>query len=52
MSSMSNLWMTLFGTTTWFNIDIGFWISMGFSAAVAILMAVLFWTRPPYEEKR
>ena len=48
----TNLWIKLFGTTTWFNIDIGFWISMGISALVAILMAVIFLSMKPFQNNR
>ena len=45
------LWMSLFKTTTLFGIDMGFWVSMGISALVAILMNVVFWSARPYNKK-
>ena len=51
MVNWSNLWIQLFGTTTWFGINVGFWISMGISAAVAIAMVAVFWSLKPYEKK-
>ena len=45
------LWMNLFKTTTLFGIDMGFWVSMGISALVAILMNVVFWSTKPYNKK-
>ena len=47
----ANLWMKLFGTTTWLHVDIGFWVSMGISLLVAILMVVVFWSMKPYQKK-
>ena len=51
MMNWADLWMKIFGTTKWLNIDIGFWISMGISAFVAILMVVVFWSMKPYSKK-
>ena len=51
MMNWTNLWLKLFGTTTWHNLDIGFWISMGVSALVAILMILVFWSKKPYQAK-
>ena len=45
------LWLKLFKTTTLFGIDMGFWVSMGISALVAILMNVVFWSMKPYNRK-
>ena len=41
------LWMKLFGTTTWLHVNIGFWVSMGISALVAITMVIIFWNMKP-----
>ena len=51
MMNWASLWLKIFGTTTWFGIDIGFWISMGISVLVAILMVVVFWSMKPYQKK-
>lgn len=51
MMNWTSLWLQLFGTTTWLNIDIGFWISMGASVLVAILMVIVFWSRKSYQTK-
>ena len=48
--NFTNLWMTLFHTTTWFGIDLGFWVSMGISLLVAILMNIVFWNTKPYKK--
>ena len=44
----TNLWLKLFHTTTWLGLDIGFWVSMGISCLVAILMVIVFWSTKPY----
>lgn len=43
------LWMKLFGTTTWLGINMGFWVSMGITAVVVILMNLVFWNQKPYK---
>ena len=43
----SALWMKMFGTVTWLGCDIGFWVSMGISALVAVLMVIVFWSMKP-----
>ena len=47
----SNLWMKIFGTTSWLGIDMGFWVSMGISLLVAVIMNVVFWSMKPYKKK-
>ena len=46
----TNLWMKLFGTTTWLGLDMGFWVSMGISVLVALLMVIVFWAQKPYQK--
>ena len=48
----TNLWMKLFGTTTWLHVDIGFWVSMGISLLVAIIMVIVFWSMKPYQAEK
>ena len=43
----TNLWLRLFGTTVWHGLDIGFWVSMGLSLLVAVLMVIVFWSAKP-----
>ena len=40
----TNLWLTIFGTTEFLGIDMGFWVSMGISLLIALLMNVVFWS--------
>ena len=46
----ANIWQTLFHTTSFLGIDRGFWVSMGISALVAILMVIIFWSMKPYKK--
>jgi len=39
--------MNLFGTTQWFGINIGFWVSMFVIAMVVVVMNVVFWGMKP-----
>ena len=38
------IWMTLFGTTEWLGLNIGFWVSMAAVALIVIVMKVIFWS--------
>ena len=46
----SHIWIRLFGTTSWLGLDVGFWVSMGISVVVALLMIVVFWAQKPYQK--
>ena len=46
----TNLWLKLFHTTTWLGLNIGFWVSMGISLLVAVLMVVVFWSAKPCDK--
>ncbi|MCD8381983.1 MAG: hypothetical protein LUC30_03570 [Clostridiales bacterium] len=39
----TNLWMTLFGTTELFGLNMGFWVSMVVVAVVVIIQHIIFW---------
>lgn len=45
-----NLWMKLFGTTEFWGLNMGFWISMAVVALTVILMNVVFWSMKPKSE--
>ena len=47
MMNWNEIWMTLFGTTEWLNLNIGFWVAMNVVLLMAILMNVIFWGRKP-----
>ena len=38
------IWMTLFGTTEWLGLNIGFWVSMAAVALIVIVMNVILWS--------
>ena len=41
------LWMKIFGTTTWLGVNMGFWVSMGITALIVIIMNLFFWGMKP-----
>ena len=41
MMNWKELWMTLFGTTKWFGLNIGFWVAM----AVVLLIVIIHETK-------
>ena len=41
------LWMTLFGTTEWLGLNMGFWVALAAVLLIVILMNVLFWSMKP-----
>lgn len=48
---LSNLWMKLFGTTTLWGLDLGFWVAMAAVVLLVVLMNVIFWSMKPKHEK-
>ena len=46
----SKIWLDLFGTTTIRGIDMGFYVSMGISALIAIIMNIVFWSMKPLKK--
>ena len=44
MMNWKEIWMTLFGTTEWLGLNIGFWVSMAAVALIVIVMTVIFWS--------
>ena len=43
----NELWMTVFGTTHWMGLDLGFWGSMAVVALIVIAMNAVFWGMKP-----
>ena len=41
------IWMTLFGRTELFGINMGFWVSMTLVILIVVLMNIVFWTMKP-----
>lgn len=42
-----NLWMSIFGTTEAFGLNMGFWVSMTVVLLIVILMNIVFWKMKP-----
>ena len=40
----ATIWMSLFGTTSLFGIDMGFWSGMAVVLLIVVLMNVVFWS--------
>ena len=47
MMNWKELWMTLFGTTKWLGLNIGFWVAMAVVLLIVIIMIVVFWSMKP-----
>ena len=45
------LWMTLFGTTEWLGLNIGFWVAMAVVLLIVIVMNIVFWSMKPKKPK-
>lgn len=47
----TNLWIRLFGTTTFCGIDMGFWVSMAAVLLIVVGMNLIFWGMKPKERE-
>ena len=47
MMNWKEIWMTLFGTTEWLGLNIGFWVAMAVVVSIVIVMNVVFWSMKP-----
>lgn len=45
----TNLWMDLFGRTSFCGIDMGFWVALSAVLLIVILMNAVFWGMKPKE---
>lgn len=43
----ANIWLGLFGTTTLWGLDIGFWAALTAVVLIVIFMNVVFWSIKP-----
>lgn len=43
----TNLWLHLFGTTSWLGLNLGFWVATAAVLLLVLLMNVVFWALPP-----
>lgn len=46
----NELWMTVFGTTHWLGLDLGFWVSMAVVALIVVAMSAVFWGMKPQKK--
>jgi len=46
----TNLWMDLFGRTSFCGIDMGFWVALSAVLFIVILMNAVFWGIKPKEK--
>ena len=51
MMNWKEIGMTLFGTTEWLGLNIGFWVSMAAVVLIVIVMNVVFWGMKPQKSK-
>ena len=51
MMNWKEIWMTLFGTTQWLGLNIGFLVSMAAVVLIVIVMNVVFWGMKPQKSK-
>lgn len=47
----SELWMDLFGRTSFCGIDMGFWVAMSAVLFIVILMNAVFWGMKPKKDE-
>lgn len=47
----SKLWMDFFGVTSFWGIDMGFWVALSAVLLLVIGMNVVFWSMPPKEKE-
>lgn len=46
----NELWMTVFSTTHWLGLDLGFWVSMAVVALIVVAMNAVFWGMKPQKK--
>lgn len=51
MMNWTGIWMKLFGTTTLWGLDMGFWAALAAVALIVIVMNTVFWGMKPKERK-
>ena len=51
MINWKEIWMTLFGTTEWLGLNIGFWVAMAVVLLIVIVMNIVFWSMKPKKPK-
>lgn len=51
MMNWTGIWMKLFGTTTLWGLDMGFWVALAAVALIVIVMNAVFWGMKPKTEE-
>ncbi len=46
------VWMTLFHTTNWMGIDVGFWVAFTAVLLIVVAMNLVFWSMKPRQSKK
>lgn len=47
MMNWTGIWMKLFGTTTLWGLNMGFWVALAAVALIVIVMNAVFWGMKP-----
>ena len=48
----TEIWMDLFGTTSFLGVDVGFWVAMAVVTLIVLLMNGIFWGMKPKKTGR
>lgn len=48
----SQLWMNLFGRTSFCGVNVGFWVALSAVLIIVIVMNVVFWGMKPKEQEK
>lgn len=48
--NLTNIWMTLFGTTELLGLNMGFWVSISVVALIVVIENIVFWRIKPHEK--
>lgn len=51
MMNWTGIWMKLFGTTTLWGLNMGFWVALAAVALIVIVMNAVFWGMKPRTEE-
>lgn len=48
----TDIWLRLFGTTTLWGLDMGFWVAIAVVSVIVIVMNVVFWGMKPKKREQ
>ena len=43
----TQIWIDLFGTTEWLDLNMGFWVANAVVLVIVVIMNVVFWSMKP-----